>query len=579
VFNIISELASMHLGDFLHGNTCNMDFESMIKESWWLADALHYLHNNLTLPNRRGKIACCHLDLKPENILVYREAGEDSNHPVGKWKISDFGISFIARKKPQPADDKTKPKEASRLAFTEQELATERFEPRRPTGTWQPPEVNSLRLKISGRKSDIWSYGCILFQIVTRSLTGADGLDEVDIHRRTEGDDTFYRGEQLNPAVDKFLREMVGRIRILRPNIPQISVENCRDLIRGLLEIEPDKRLSTEVIKDVLAHTRGNHAFKLGLSNNAEVNPRTPVICQEFSPFKFEQEEANIAIVQKSSPPRHFQRESQSPHQITETRWYPTPSPRPIKHQDFGLYPQVEAQSLHKMDSPETRAYSQVEDHGRGQEGLVNSPQPSIYETMNSDEKSSFLLRDFPTLNLTHAGDSEYRGRPRSSSFVSVPNELSPPPHSDPRCASMGRFSARNASLATSGVSADLKGNKEVDSLSPTRIVPKVSGSGYSSKSVSNILTFDIRVCHDVKHAVLSACCRKVAFVAEDKIILFRIENHLSRTEVKPPPKVVDRIIWKSASLSNYFLLARGQWEDDQRTVVSPPLSYLSRLF
>ena len=69
--------------------------DNLLTEAYNLARALHFLHCQM-VTTRGRELRCAHLDLKPENILVSFPPEDRANEaPVGRWKISDFGLSKV----------------------------------------------------------------------------------------------------------------------------------------------------------------------------------------------------------------------------------------------------------------------------------------------------------------------------------------------------------------------------------------------------------------------------------------------------------------------------------------------------
>ena len=114
----------------------------LIAQCWSIADALVWLHGDITLPEK-GKVPCAHMDLKPSNILI----DEDNKSHVGKWKISDFGLSVIYEK----SDVVTVRDYLSQLSMNTR--------PKRVEGTYTAPEVKlagGRGEKGVGLRSDVW---------------------------------------------------------------------------------------------------------------------------------------------------------------------------------------------------------------------------------------------------------------------------------------------------------------------------------------------------------------------------------------------------------------------------------------
>jgi ankyrin repeat protein len=213
-----------------HQNIPDLKVHDLIQESAKLAGALAYLHKGLDgdIPG----LSCWHMDLKPENILVFH--GDTPEFPkVGKWKISDFGISII-----------TGPKETGTIVTVTEfvDALTQRQKAMRPPGPYQPPDGDSF-----GPRSDVWSLGCILTRVLALGLEGGTGLTQLDELRKTDVDgvslyenDYFYRGSPavLNPHIQDWL----DRLPHHHANYNFEFLGGCRSLILSMLEIDQEAR-------------------------------------------------------------------------------------------------------------------------------------------------------------------------------------------------------------------------------------------------------------------------------------------------------------------------------------------------
>lgn len=127
----------------------------------------------------------CHRDLKPENLLL------DEKNNI---KIADFGMASL-----QPAGSM---------------LETSCGSPH-----YACPEVIRGE-KYDGRKADVWSCGVILYALLVGAL----------------------------PFDDDNLRQLLEKVKRGVFHIPHFVPPDCQALLRGMIEVNPDKRLTLSEI-------------------------------------------------------------------------------------------------------------------------------------------------------------------------------------------------------------------------------------------------------------------------------------------------------------------------------------------
>jgi serine/threonine protein kinase len=227
-------------------------YTSVIWEMYTLADALLWLHEQLNIKDKPG-LCCAHMDFTPANILI--DAAEDS--PAGKWKITDFGISVFQSLNLGDNDDtvtvpglKTIGDLGIRLANPEATTIGARLT---QEGTYHPPEAHHLGSRNVGRKSDIWSFGCVLMMVLTFALGGTEFCDKFGNERlRGQKGDFFYFVEEKR---DRLLSSGVGLslvpnravetwLKIQPKANPELAhwLTPCAKLIKKMLQIEPPKK-------------------------------------------------------------------------------------------------------------------------------------------------------------------------------------------------------------------------------------------------------------------------------------------------------------------------------------------------
>src|SRR3989440_1441622 len=194
--------------EFIDGATLR---EKIHREQRDLGKLLRYLQHAAEGLAKAHAAGIVHRDLKPDNIMVTGD---------GHAKILDFGLAKLIER-PQSATSGKTPSDAATAIL--QQHST----PGVVMGTvgYMSPEQAQGKTKEIDHRSDIFSFGCILFEAVTGQKAFA-GKDTVD-------------------SLNKIIREPFASITDLNPSAPA----DLQRIVRRCLAKDPEERYQT--IKDV----------------------------------------------------------------------------------------------------------------------------------------------------------------------------------------------------------------------------------------------------------------------------------------------------------------------------------------
>lgn len=181
-----------------------------------LSSAVSAVHNFASDDRELAKSGCHH-DIKPKNILVNGT----------RFILADFGLSRFKN-----------PEKTSETIFKVGE------------GYYVAPECEDidglfLRHKIR-RSSDIWSFGCIIAEVLTYMMKGAEGVEEFMQKRRFKVGpwkfSYFHSGDRPNSGVTDWLTHLEHEASCSSATIDPRSCKMLLQLVKRMLAMAPEDR-------------------------------------------------------------------------------------------------------------------------------------------------------------------------------------------------------------------------------------------------------------------------------------------------------------------------------------------------
>jgi eukaryotic-like serine/threonine-protein kinase len=201
------------LRDCFHGN--QIELKKLLRHLQNVAEGLAKAHT----------AGIVHRDLKPENIMITRD---------GHAKILDFGLAKLIEQRPE-----------SNAAENSSDVATAPMPQHSIPGTvmgtvgYMSPEQAQGKTREIDHRSDIFSFGCILYEAVTgrKAFSGKDALDSLHkiVHEPTP------QISDVNPAAPSELQRILRRCLAKDPEdryqtIKDVAIE-LKELRRELEDI------------------------------------------------------------------------------------------------------------------------------------------------------------------------------------------------------------------------------------------------------------------------------------------------------------------------------------------------------
>jgi len=175
--------------EFIDGQT----LRQVIRSQTELRKLLRYLQHAADGLAKAHAVGVVHRDLKPDNIMITRD---------GHTKILDFGLAKLMEPQASPADPS--------VVDTEERTALQSM-PGVVRGTvgYMAPEQARGETKLVDHRSDIFSFGCLLYEAVTcrRAFAGKDQIDS--LHKIIHGPTPVVK--EANPNAPDELQRIIRR--------------------------------------------------------------------------------------------------------------------------------------------------------------------------------------------------------------------------------------------------------------------------------------------------------------------------------------------------------------------------------
>ncbi len=214
--------------EFVDGVTLRQKIHDEDTELSRLLRHLQHVAEGLAKAHASGIV---HRDLKPDNIMI-----SDDGHA----KILDFGLAKLIEEQ-VGTEDPTIVLSQDAPAVTTPGLIM-------GTSGYMSPEQAQGKTREIDNRSDIFSFGCILFEAITRhkAFKGSDTIDTLNKIIRESPPSI----NSLNPGAPPDLQRIVRRCLAKDPderyqNIKEVAIE-LKDVRRGLQEAPADERTLVE---------------------------------------------------------------------------------------------------------------------------------------------------------------------------------------------------------------------------------------------------------------------------------------------------------------------------------------------
>ncbi|HET8675850.1 MAG TPA: protein kinase, partial [Blastocatellia bacterium] len=245
--------------EYVEGETLRLRIHRNETPLYEILKYLQQVAEGLTKAHAAGII---HRDLKPDNIMVT---------PDGYAKVVDFGLAKLVEQPKPPAAGEPNSSEVETALIRQHSL------PGMVMGTvgYMSPEQALGRVKEIDHRSDIFSFGCILYEAATgrRAFEGKDVLDSLHkiVHAQTP------QIKEVNPDAPADLERITRRCLAKDPekryhSIKDVAIEleELRQELKG--KTEWDRTIQPEVRSEASASDNAQSATGVTQTSAAGVN-------------------------------------------------------------------------------------------------------------------------------------------------------------------------------------------------------------------------------------------------------------------------------------------------------------------
>lgn len=382
---------------------------ALFKEMREIAAALVWLHNELQILGSSDRY-CAHMDLKPENILLTPAPGL----AVGKWWISDFGISVFNRDTNNQDSHIYSIRDFGRRITSR----ANQNEPDRAHGTYQPPEIDEEN--IDAQKCDIWSFGGVLFDVLAFAIGGTTEVEFVRNGRFDGSDDYFYQTmTSINDSNIRIKHAVSSWLDGIRHHPSYWWTDSCINILVETLVISPTLRPSARVLLNYL--NRLNNLINTRWEN---LPPESPISGRRSSSTE-DQHQRPHPLTIRGTP-----NTTKPPISVAHTHAYNSqvvPNPHLANHHNRQIY-QSSDHPLRNTDLKlprESKIISLAVSANGNQVAFLSKNLVYFYPRIDSQAQTSIpLSRDISWQKISLGGEhlAVYGIKPSGQKAVSTPS-------------------------------------------------------------------------------------------------------------------------------------------------------------